>query len=305
MSERFAWRVEEGGVRLDVWLASCKEIPSRAFAQKLIEEGRVRVNDTLPTKAGHKLQAGDVVEVSLPPPVPAEPQPEAIPLDVVFEDDHLLVVNKPAGMVVHPAPGHTSGTLVNALLHHCPDLPGIGGVKRPGIVHRLDKETSGLLVVAKTEVALVRLARAIKERRVERHYRAIVQGVVQVDRATIDVPIGRHPVKRHQMAVIEGGRPSVTHIEVLERFGPATFLKATLQTGRTHQIRVHMAYIGHPVVGDQRYGAKMEADWVDRHALHAAELAFTHPVTGKAMEFTAPLPLAFAEYLERLRKGGS
>lgn len=304
MGDSFVKEVEAGGVRLDVWLTGFPQISSRSFAQKLIQEGRVKVNGAPPAKAGQKLRAGDRIEVSLPPPVPAEPEPEAIPLEIVFEDEHLLVVNKPSGMVVHPAPGHTSGTLVNALLHHCRDLPGIGGVKRPGIVHRLDKETSGLLVVAKTETALIRLARALKERRVERNYLALVEGVVPVDRATIDAPIARHPVKRQQMAVMEGGRPSRTHIEVLERFAAATYLKARLETGRTHQIRVHMAYIGHPVAGDERYGAKTIVEGLEGHALHAAELAFVHPVTGESLRFAAPLPAGFAEYLRRLRKGG-
>ena len=303
MGDTVVKEVEAGGVRLDVWLTSFPQISSRSFAQKLIQEGRVKVNGAPPAKAGQKLRIGDLVEVSFPPPVPAEPEPEAIPLEIVFEDEHLLVVNKPSGMVVHPAPGHTSGTLVNALLHHCRDLPGIGGVKRPGIVHRLDKETSGLLVVAKTEAALIRLAQALKERRVERNYLALVEGVVPVDRATIDAPIARHPVKRQQMAVVEGGRPSRTHLEVLERFPGVTYLKARLETGRTHQIRVHMAYIGHPVVGDERYGAKTVVKELEGHALHAAELAFAHPVTGENLKFTAPLPAGFAAYLRRLRKG--
>lgn len=302
MSERIVRRVEEGGERLDVFVARLEGIPSRAFAQRLIDEGHVTVNGKPPGKAGVKLRAGDVVDVVLPPPEPSELVPEAIPLDIVYEDPHLLVVNKPVGLVVHPAPGHASGTLVNALLHRYPDLPGIGGVRRPGIVHRLDKETSGLLVVAKTMEALTGLVREMKARRISRKYRAIVAGVVEADRGTIDAPIGRHPVKRQQMAVVDGGRPARTHFRVLERFADATYLSAELVTGRTHQIRVHMAFIGHPVLGDQRYGPQAAHRYSHGHALHAAELSFVHPITGEALHFQAPPPPPFEACLSQLRQ---
>ena len=216
MGERLTCRVEVGGERLDVYLAQLDEVPSRAYAKRLIDDGHVTINGQSPGKAGVRLKAGDVVEVHLPPPQASELEPQAIPLDIVYEDAHLLVLNKPAGMVVHPAPGHSSGTLVNALLHRYPDLPGIGGVKRPGIVHRLDKETSGLMVVAKTTEALSALVRAMKARRITRRYLALVHGVVKADQGQIDAPIGRHPVKRQQMAVVEGGRPA---LDPLSRLG--------------------------------------------------------------------------------------
>lgn len=301
MGERLTCRVEVGGERLDVYLAQLDEVPSRAYAKRLIDDGHVTINGQSPGKAGVRLKAGDVVEVHLPPPQASELEPQAIPLDIVYEDAHLLVLNKPAGMVVHPAPGHSSGTLVNALLHRYPDLPGIGGVKRPGIVHRLDKETSGLMVVAKTTEALSALVRAMKARRITRRYLALVHGVVKADQGQIDAPIGRHPVKRQQMAVVEGGRPALTRFRVLERFAEATYLAAELVTGRTHQIRVHMAFIGHPVLGDERYGRKGGPGYPKGHALHAAELAFVHPLTSAPLRFEAPLPRPFADTLQRLR----
>lgn len=301
--ERLVRRVEAGGERLDVWLSRLESIPSRAFAKRLIDEGKVWVNGRPAAKAGVKVREGDTVEVYLPPPEPSTAEPEAIPLDIVYEDEHILVINKPAGMVVHPAPGHTKGTLVNALLYHVPDLAGVGGVKRPGIVHRLDKETSGLLVVAKSGESLVALARQMKERRIMRRYLALVHGVVAVDAGTVDAPIGRHPVKRQQMAVVPDGRPAVTHFRVLERMRNATYLSLRLETGRTHQIRVHMAFIGHPVIGDDKYG-RADPHLIEYgHALHAAELAFEHPITGRPMEFRAPLPAAFEACLEKLRRG--
>jgi len=302
-ADRIVRRVETGGERLDVWLASLQEIPSRAFAKRLIDEGRVRLNGRHPSKAGEKVRAGDTVEVALPPPEPSGVEAEEIPLDIVYEDGHLIVVNKPAGMVVHPAPGHVSGTLVNALLYHAPSVSGVGGVKRPGIVHRLDKETSGLLVVAKTGESLIRLVRQMKARRITRRYLALVHGIVPVDVGTVDAPIGRHPVKRQHMAIVPSGRPAVTHFRVLERLRAATYLSLELETGRTHQIRVHMASLGHPVIGDERYG-KADPDLIaGGHALHAAELAFEHPITGKSLRFQAPLPAAFEACLARLRGG--
>ena len=305
MSDSLSCRVATGGERLDVFLSSLDQVPSRAFAKRLIEEGQVKVNGKRPSKAGQRLQAGDVIDVVLPPPAPSGVEPEAIPLDILYEDEHLLIVNKAAGMVVHPAPGHRAGTLVNALLHRYPDLPGIGGVKRPGIVHRLDKETSGLLVVAKTAETLAALVKEMKARRITRRYLALVHGVVKVDEGTVDAPVGRHPVNRQQMAVVERGRPAVTHFRVLERFSKVTFLSAQLETGRTHQIRVHMAFIGHPVVGDVRYGAKGSIPYPGGHALHAAELGFIHPVYGKPLKFEAPLPAPFADVLSRLRNRSS
>lgn len=300
-AERLRVRVEAGGQRLDVWLLGLDAVPTRTFARRLIDEGRVWVNGRPPSKAGQKVRAGDEVEIALPPPEPEFAEPEAIPLEIVYEDRHLLVVNKPAGMVVHPAPGHPSGTLVNALLHRVPDLPSARGVKRPGIVHRLDKETSGLLVVAKTWESLIALVKQMKERRITRRYRALVHGVVQVDAGTVDAPIGRHPVKRQQMAVVPSGRSAVTHFQVLERFEDATYLSLELDTGRTHQIRVHMAFLGHPVIGDDKYGSGDSHLIESGHALHAAELIFDHPVTGEHLAFRAPLPPAFEACLARLR----
>ncbi|MGI6143238.1 MAG: RluA family pseudouridine synthase [bacterium] len=290
--------------RLDLFLAAQEELDlSRAQAQKLIQNGAVAINGKEPAKAGQKLKEGDRVQVLLPEPRVYQVRAEAIPLSIVYEDAELLVVDKPAGMVVHPAPGHYSGTLVNALLHHCGDLAGIGGVLRPGIVHRLDKDTSGLLVVAKTEKTHRNLVAQMKSRKVNRTYLALAKGNIAIPAGIIDAPIGRHPIDRKKMAVTGNGKEAVTHFRVLERFPGYTFLEIKLHTGRTHQIRVHLAYIGYPVVGDPVYGRGKDSLGLERQALHAARLCFTHPATGHEMTFTSPLPADIEGALNKLRVG--
>jgi len=308
---------EEG--RLDRFLADRLDL-SRTRVQALIAEGRVRVDGRAPRKS-EPVEEGSEVAVEIPPAEPVEMLAEALPLAVVFEDHHLLVVDKAAGMVVHPAPGHRTGTLVNALLHHVPDLPGVGGRLRPGIVHRLDRDTSGLLVVAKTDQAHLGLTEALRHRKVKRLYRAACWGHLEASPVTVDAPIGRDPRDRKRMAVVEGGRRAVTRARVRERWLRADLLDVALQTGRTHQIRVHLAHIGHPVVGDRVYGARWvrgmggtEQGWAreldrrtPRHFLHAAELVFEHPATGERMRFHAPLPddLAAAAAWAVAGEGGS
>jgi 23S rRNA pseudouridine1911/1915/1917 synthase len=294
---------EEAGARLDVFVAASLPELSRSRAARLIEDGRVRVNDA-PGRKSYPVEAGDRVTVTLPQPVPSGVGAEALPLTIVHQDEHLAVVDKPAGMVVHPAPGNRSGTLVNALLHHLDDLSGIGGVLRPGIVHRLDRDTSGLLVVAKTDAAHRALAAALKRREVERVYLAAAWGHLAEDERLVDAPIARSPRHRKRMAVVEGGRAARTRLRVLERWRAADLLRIRLETGRTHQIRVHLAHLGHPVVGDAAYGAGgargvsgPDRPWaetlerrVTRQFLHAAELAFLHPVSGQPLHFSVPLP---------------
>lgn len=248
-----------------------------------------------------RLRAGDRVWVEVPPPVASRLAPEPIPLAVVYEDAHLLVVDKPPGLTVHPGAGRRTGTLVHAVLARCPDLPGIGGEDRPGIVHRLDKDTSGLLVVAKSETALRELQAQIQTRRMRREYLALVHGRVAQDAGTIDAPIGRDPLRRTRMAIVPGGRGAVTHYQVLERFADATLLRLRLETGRTHQIRVHCASLGHPVAGDATYGRRTNPWGLRRQALHAARLLFDHPVTGAPLVFEAPLPEDMARALAQLR----
>lgn len=293
------------GQRLDVYIAERERI-SRSAAQKLIESGAVTVNGEEKAK-NYRLREGDIVECELPEPVPADAQPEDIPLDIVWEDDSLLVVNKPKGMVVHPAPGHPSGTLVNALLYHCgKSLSGIGGVLRPGIVHRIDRDTSGLLCVAKTDEAHESLARQLASRTLQRRYRAVVIGNIKNESGTVSAPVGRHPVDRKKMAVVPGGRAAVTHYKVVERYRGYTQLALQLETGRTHQIRVHMAHIGHPVLGDPAYGRKTK--WERAHeellcgqCLHAKSLELIHPKTGEQMHFDSPLPDYFTETVRLLK----
>jgi 23S rRNA pseudouridine1911/1915/1917 synthase len=297
------WTVDDGaGVRLDRYLAE-RLGWTRSRAARWIEEGRVRV-DGAPAEKSATVRAGAVVEVVCPEPRPASVEPEAIPLRIVYEDEDLAVVDKPAGLVVHPAPGHPSGTLVNALLHHLRDLSGIGGELRPGIVHRLDRDTSGLLLVAKHDRAHERLAAALARRRIRRTYLVAVWGHVREERFTVDAPIARHPRDRKRMAVVPGGRRAVTHVELVERWRAADLLRAHLETGRTHQVRVHLAHTGHPVVGDPTYGrgrergisgpaARWAREWaarVPRQFLHAAELEFEHPLRGERLRFTSPLP---------------
>jgi len=293
------------GQRLDVYIAERERI-SRSAAQKLIESGAVTVNGEEKAK-NYRLREGDIVECELPEPVPADAQPEDIPLDIVWEDDSLLVVNKPKGMVVHPAPGHPSGTLVNALLYHCgKSLSGIGGVLRPGIVHRIDRDTSGLRCVAKTDEAHESLARQLASRTLQRRYRAVVIGNIKNESGTVSAPVGRHPVDRKKMAVVPGGRAAVTHYKVVERYRGYTQLALQLETGRTHQIRVHMAHIGHPVLGDPVYGRKTK--WERAHeellcgqCLHAKSLELIHPKTGEQMHFDSPLPDYFTETVRLLK----
>lgn len=293
---------EDSAQRLDSYLAERLDL-SRSRIEQLIGAGQVKVNGVTPRKRDVP-RGGDVIVVELPPPEPSHVLPEAIPLEIVFEDEDLAVVNKPAGMVVHPAPGHRSGTMVNALLHQVRDLSGIGGVVRPGIVHRLDRDTSGLMIVAKHDRAHAELSSALRSRQIHRRYLAAAWGHLNQPTVTVDAPIGRHPTQRKRMAVVEGGRRAVTHFRLLERWRAADFLEAELETGRTHQIRVHLLHIGHPVVGDATYGAGRErgfsgaarswavalAKRTPRQFLHAHRLGFRHPRTGEPLEFEAPLP---------------
>lgn len=292
---------QDAGTRVDVYLAREKAAPSRSFVQKLVESGLVTVLGR-PVKPSYRVAEGDVIEVRIPPPENVSLEPEDIPLDIVYEDADVVVVNKPAGMVVHPAAGNYAGTLVHALLHHCKDLSGIGGELRPGIVHRLDKDTSGLMVVAKNDAAHAALARQIKARTVVRKYLAIVHGRLAKDEGTVDVPIGRHPVHRKRMAVVPGGRRAVTHWKVRRRYRDFTLVECKLETGRTHQIRVHMAYIGHPVAGDPVYGPRKPAFGLSGQALCAYQLGFYHPRTGEWKEFTIPLPEEMQKTVDKLER---
>ena len=294
---------EDEGMRLDKFLSVRVEELTRSAAERLAEQGQVSSGGkTLEKK--YRLRAGDAIEVILPEPVGLDILPEAIPLDIRYEDADLLVVNKPKGMVVHPAAGHAGGTLVNALLAHCGEsLSGINGVIRPGIVHRIDKDTSGLLIVAKNDFAHQRLAEQIKEHSFTRMYEAVVHGNLKEDTGTVDAPIGRHPTDRKRMAVTEkNSRHAVTHFEVLARYKGFTHVRLKLETGRTHQIRVHMAYIGHPVAGDPVYGPKKPVPNLDGQCLHARVIGFVHPRTGEYLEITSELPSYFTAFLEKLKK---
>ncbi|TYO97975.1 RluA family pseudouridine synthase [Desulfallas thermosapovorans] len=296
------YRVEAGeaGVRLDVFVTSREGKLSRSFVQKLIGDGAVTVNRAA-ARANYRLKEGDTVVVNLPPPVELTVQPEPIALEIYYEDMDVIVVNKPRGMVVHPAEGNYTGTLVNALLYHCRDLSGINGVLRPGIVHRIDKDTSGLLMVAKNDLAHEHLAGQLKEHTVRRGYLALAHGVLSSDRGVVDAPIGRDPRDRQKMAVTSrNAKKAVTHYRVLGRAGNYTLLKLRLETGRTHQIRVHMAYIGHPLVGDTRYGPGKPHFNLEGQFLHAYLLGFIHPRNGEYMEFRAPLPAELTTILKKL-----
>lgn len=279
---------------------------SRARLQKLIEEGCVQVNGQVCTAKRMKLQAGDSLWLTIPSAHTLALQPENIPLDILYEDEALIVVNKPAGLVVHPAPGHETGTLVNALLYHCHDLAGIGGVQRPGIVHRLDKDTSGAMVVAKTDAAHQHLQAQIRAKSARREYLGIVYGSPSAASGSINFPIGRHPVDRKKMAVVpveKGGRTALTHYWVLERLGHYTLMKFQLETGRTHQIRVHTSSMGHPLVGDPVYGSGRSVGVnLTGQALHAWKLTLTHPQTGERLEAIAPFPHDFTKLLDVFRK---
>lgn len=287
------------GERLDKFLSEVCEGHSRSFLQKLAKEGQVFVNQK-EQKVNYKVGANDFVQVHIPPVQELEVLPEEIPLDILYEDEDLLIVNKPKGMVVHPSAGHGSGTLVNAILFHCKDsLSGINGIIRPGIVHRIDMDTTGTLVVCKNDNAHLKIAEQIKAHSVTRRYRGIVKGIVKQDEGTIEGDIGRHPIDRKKMAVnVPNGKHAVTHYKVLQRFSKHTYVEFELETGRTHQIRVHMASIGHPLLGDEVYGAGKNPWKLQGQTLHAATIGLVHPVTGRYLEATAPLP----EYFEALLK---
>ena len=294
---------ESDNLRIDKYLADNEPSLTRTAAAKLTEQGRVLVNGK-PVGKNYKLKIGDSVILEIPDPVPYEAVPENIPLDIVYEDDDLLVVNKPKGMVVHPAAGNYNGTLVNALLYHCgSSLSGINGVMRPGIVHRIDKDTSGLLIVAKNDFAHFSLAEQIKEHSFTREYEAVVYGNLKTDEGTVNAPIGRSQYDRKKMCVTEkNSKNAVTHYQVISRYKGYTHIKCILETGRTHQIRVHMAYIGHPVSGDLVYGVKNEKVDFTGQCLHARKIGFIHPRTKKYLEFTSELPDYFKNYIKKLEK---
>lgn len=297
-------QIAEKGERLDRYLAQQLTHLSRSRLQNLIEQGHVQLNGKICTSKKVTIQPGDQIHIQIPEAQPLDLQPEDIPLEILYEDDSLLIINKPAGLVVHPAPGHANGTLVNALLAHC-TLPGIGGVQRPGIVHRLDKDTTGAIAIAKTDQAHQHLQAQLKAKTARREYLGVVHGSPRSQSGTIDLPIGRHPVERKKMAVvsIEHGRAAVTHWQVKERLGNYTLMQFSLETGRTHQIRVHTAHMGHPVVGDTVYGSGRSVGVnLPGQALHAWKLKLQHPLTEERLEVTAPPPLTFITLLDVLRR---
>ena len=291
----------DAGTRLDAYLAANLEATTRSEAVKLIESGQVSVGGKVPAK-NYKLRSGDTVEVTVPDPEAIELVAQDIPLDIVYEDSDVIVVNKPKGLVVHPAPGHPDGTLVNALMFHCGDsLSGIGGELRPGIVHRIDRDTSGLIIAAKNDLAHQGLSNQLQDHTLSRVYHCIVTGNLREDSGTVDAPIGRHGVDRKKMAVVADGRRAVTHWRVLERFQGFTYVECRLETGRTHQIRVHMAHTGHPLLGDTVYGSKKEVKGLQGQCLHAVGLRFIHPRTGEAVELGCGLTEEFEAQLKKLR----
>lgn len=298
---------ESEGIRIDLVLSLQLREVSRSFIQKLLEEGRIKVNGIVCLSKKHKVKGGDTVEMRIPQPKEMQAEAEDIPLDIVYEDDDLLVVNKPRGMVVHPAAGNETGTMVNALLHHCGDrLSSINGVIRPGIVHRIDKDTSGLLMVAKNDVAHESLSRQLAEHTITRRYEALVFNNFREDSGVVDAPIGRDPYNRLKQAVTDrNSKNAVTRWRVLERYGRYTLIEARLETGRTHQIRVHMAYIKHPLVGDMLYGPRKQPFGAEGQMLHAGVLGFIHPKTGEYMEFSRPMPDVFRDIIEKLRREAS
>ena len=305
MDDRFVITVEEAyaGTRMDAYLSAVTDNTlSRSFIQKLVAGQQVRVNGELKEEKKYKVRTGDVVEMNIPEPAPADNVlPEEIPLDIVYEDEDVAVINKPRGMVVHPAPGNETGTMVNGLLYHFRDLSSVGGVIRPGIVHRIDKDTSGLIMVAKNDKAHLSLSEQLKVHSITRVYRAIVWNNFREDEGTVDAPIARDPKNRFRMAVEAGGRNAVTHYRVLERYGSFTLIECRLETGRTHQIRVHMAWKKHPLLGDALYGPAKNPYGAEGQMLHAGKLGFDHPSTGRRMEFEIDPPAEFSRIVERLR----
>ncbi|BAT56249.1 putative pseudouridine synthase [Nostoc sp. NIES-3756] len=306
MLNEFDLQVEEDSARIDRYLA--EELPdlSRSRIQQLIEQGKVQVNGKVCTSKKINLKVGDRITLEIPEAQPLELIPEDIPLDILYEDDQLLIINKSAGLVVHPAPGHPNGTLVNAVLAHCPNLPGIGGVQRPGIVHRLDKDTTGAIAIAKTDIAYQHLQAQLQAKTARREYLGVVYGAPKTESGTVDLPVGRHPQDRKKMAVVpveEGGRSAITHWRVKERLGNYTLIHFQLETGRTHQIRVHSAKMGHPIVGDPVYGSGRSVGVnLPGQALHAWKLKVQHPISGDWIEATAQLPQIFNTLLDILRK---
>ena len=300
MTRELTAATEHAGVRLDAFLSADGAL-TRSQAARLIAEGRVRVNGK-PAAKSARLSGGETVTVDVPQLRETALPPQDIPLDVVYEDDDVIVVNKPTGLVVHPAPGHPDGTLVNALLHHCGDsLSGIGGEKRPGIVHRIDRDTSGLIIAAKNDAAHLALSAQLKDHSLSRTYECLVTGNMKQDSGTVDAPIGRSSADRKKMAVVPDGRRAVTHWEVIARYQGVTHLRCRLETGRTHQIRVHMAHIGHPILGDTVYGAKKPVPGLTGQCLHATGLRFVHPRTGEPVELHCPLPPEFTAMLQKLQ----
>ena len=297
----FQLNKEDAGSRIDAWLAANLEDVTRSAAQRLLEEGRV-TKDGKALAKNYKLTGTETLEVSLPDPEPVDVVPQDIPLDIVYEDSDVIVVNKPKGLVVHPAPGHPDGTLVNALLYHCGDsLSGIGGELRPGIVHRIDRDTSGLIIAAKNDFAHQKLAAQLQDHTLARVYHCIVVGNLREDSGTVDAPIGRHPTDRKKMAVVANGRNAVTHWRVLERYQGFTYVECRLETGRTHQIRVHMAHTGHPILGDTVYGNKKAVPGLQGQCLNAVGLRFIHPRTEENVELHCGLSEEFEAQLKKLR----
>lgn len=306
MLEEYTVEESQSGMRLDKFLTEIYTDQTRSFLQKLVKSGEIKVNGKPVIKAGFVVEGGDQVSASIPTPQAVEIEAENIPLDILYEDADVLIVNKPKGMVVHPSAGHYSGTLVNAIMYHCADsLSGINGEIRPGIVHRIDMDTTGALIICKNDAAHVDIAEQIKEHTVTRRYRGIVCGVVKEDEGTIEGAIGRHPTQRKKMAINEkNGKPAITHYKVLQRFAKYTYMEFRLETGRTHQIRVHMASIGHPLLGDELYGnpKNLAMKGLQGQTLHAMVIGFVHPTTHEYMEFEAPLPEYFQNLLQKLPK---
>lgn len=290
----------EAGLRIDKYLSELINNMSRSFIQQIMDEGNVKVNNKI-VKSNYKIRIKDSILVNIPEPEPLRVEPENIPLDILYEDNDVIVVNKPQGMVVHPAVGNYTGTMVNALLAHCRDLSGINGVIRPGIVHRIDKDTSGVLVVAKNDYAHNSLSQQLKDHSMNRIYVALAEGSIKQQEGIVDAPLGRHPSDRLKFAVVKQGKNAVTHYKVLENFNSATLIQCKLETGRTHQIRVHMAYIGHPLLGDPLYGFKRQRFNLQGQMLHAKTLGFIHPTQNKYMEFESKLPEHFEKILNILK----